>query len=133
MIVKLSPYMSPFAPPAEPGVYWLGLEHQGYALHDGHVVAWIERRRAKLAAALNPISCAPGQRQAHHILCPPSQSAESVLRSCGVDHMAAPRRSQAFSDDPDFLHALASDGVRAAGRRVGREPARPRRQQERRS
>lgn len=133
MIVKLSPFMSPFAPPAEPGVYWLGLEHQGDALHDGHVIARIEHRRAKLAAALNPISCAPGSCQVHNILCPPSESVELVLASCGLGHMAAPRRPQRFSHDPDFLHALASDGIRAAGRRVGREPARPRRQQERRS
>lgn len=132
MIVKLSPYMSPFAPPAEPGVYWLGLEHQGYALHDGHVIARIEHRRANLAAALNPISCAPGVPPAHKMLCSPSESAESVLASCGLGHMAAPRRPQRFSHDPDFLHALASDGIRAAGRRVGREPARPRRSQERR-
>lgn len=110
MIVKLSPYMSPFAPPAEPGVYWLGLEHQGYALHDGHVIARIEHRRAKLAAALNPI-----------------------LASCGLGHMASPQPSQRFSNDLDFLHALASDGIRAAGPMVGREPSRPRRQQERRS
>lgn len=93
MIVKLSPFMSPFAPPAEPGVYWLGLEHQGYALHDGHVIARIEHRRAFWSGAVNTTSCAPGVGQVNHMLC------------------------SGFVEDPAFLNALAVDGIRAAGRR----------------
>lgn len=39
MDVRFSPYNSPFFPSGPPGVYWVGLEHQG-PFCDAHVVAY---------------------------------------------------------------------------------------------
>jgi len=111
MIVKLSPYMSPFSPPSEPGVYWLGLEYQGECLHDAHVLT---RRQFMRERALSWLSGRPYTATVTESI----ESAESVLASCGLGHMAVPARLARAESSSDHLEALAAEGVRAARRRL---------------